>query len=137
MADAVQKGFNIGDDFMSDVAKNAHTDLLNSSDPAVKYFANTLDVLPKQPRDVSPPVDWLGLEMERFGSVKTPAGTHLGCIERGFDGLWCITPSQEGLVGVSAKAKTQTDARCYLAILLTSLARVTVEDKDRSIRLVS
>ena len=37
---------------------------------------------------------------------------------------------------VSAKARSQTDARCYLAILLTRPARVTVEGKDRSLRIV-
>ena len=37
---------------------------------------------------------------------------------------------------VSAKAKSLMDARCYLAILLTRPARVTVEGKDRSLRIV-
>ena len=93
LANAVQGRFQIGDDFIEDVARNAYGHLLNSSDPAVRYFASTLDVLPTQPRDLIPPVEWLGSERERFGSVKTPAGTHLGFIERGLDRLWYITPS--------------------------------------------
>ena len=37
---------------------------------------------------------------------------------------------------VAAKATTQTDARCYLAKLLTKAAWVSVGDKDCSVRLV-
>ena len=136
LADAVQKGFNIGDDFMARLALNAYKTLLEAVDPAVGYFASSLDVLPKQPRDVIACVEWLGPEKERDGSVNTPAGTVLGFIERGPDRLWYITPSQEGLVRVSAKARSQTDARCYLAILLTRPARVTVEGEHRALRIV-
>ena len=133
LADAVQKVFNIGDELIANLARNAYETLRKDSDPAVRYFASTLDVLPKQPRDVIPCVEWRGPEKEGKGSVKTPAGTDLGIIERGLDGLWYITPSQ---VRVSAKAKSLMDARCYLAILLTRPARVTVEGKDRSLRIV-
>ena len=134
LADAVQKGFNIGDDFMANVAGNAYGALLKATDPAVRYFANTLDVLPRQPRDVIPCVDWLGPEKERYGSVSTPAGTGLGFIERGLDGLWYVTPLRGRLVAV--KTRRQTDARCYLAILLSRLAQVTVEGEGRSLRIV-
>lgn len=136
LANAVQKGFNIGDNLMADVVSNAYRSLLEVADPAVRYFASTLDVLPKQPRDVIPCVEWLGPESQRNGSVSTPAGTDLGLIERGQDGLWYITPLREGLVTVSAKASSQTDARCYLATLLTRPARVTVEGEDRFLRIV-
>ena len=136
LADAVQKGFKIGDDFMANVAGNAYGTLLKATDPAVRYFANTLDVLPRQPRDVIPCVKWLGPEKERRGAVETPAGTGLGFIERGLDGLWYITPLQSGLVAVSAKARSQTDARCYLANLLTRPARVAVDSECRSLRIV-
>ena len=136
LADAIQKGFNIGDDFMANVARNAYATLLEAADPAVRYFANTLDVLPRQPRDVVPCVEWLGTEKERNGSVKTPAGTVLGFIERGPDGLWYIEPLEEGAVRVPLKAVSQTDARCYLAILLTRPARVTAEGEDQCLRLV-
>ena len=136
LAEAAQKGFAIGDDFMANVARNAYGTLLKATDPAVRYFANTLDVLPRQPRDVIPCVEWLGPEKERYGSVSTPAGTGLGFIERGLDGLWYVTPLREGLVAVSAKARSQTDARCYLAILLSRPAQVTVEVEGRSLRIV-
>ena len=133
LADAFKKGFNIGDDFMANLALNAYGTLLKAADPAVSYFASTLNVLPPQPRDVIPCVEWLGPEGERFGSVKTPAGTNLGFIERSLDGLWHIDPL---LVSVSAKARSQTDARCYLASLLTSPAQVSVGGKNRSLRIV-
>ena len=136
LADAVQNGFNIGDDFLANLARNAYETLLKAADPAVKYFASTLDVLPKQSRDVIPCVEWLGPEKVRKGSVKTPAGTNLGFIERGLDGLWYITPLREGRVRVAAKAKTPTDARCYLGILLTRPAKVTVEGEGRPLRIV-
>ena len=136
LADAVQKGFNIGDNFMANLVRGAYKTLLEAADPAVRYFASTLDVLPKQPRDVIPCVEWLGPEKVRSGFISTPAGTDLGVIERGQDGLWYITPLQEGLVTVSAKASSQTDARCYLATLLTRSARVTVEGQARSLRVV-
>ena len=136
LIEAVQKGFNIGDDFMANVARNACRTLLDSADPAVRYFVSTLAVLPKQPRDVVPCVEWLGPEKNRKGSVKTPAGTNLGFIERGLDGLWDIIPLRDGLVRVSAKARSQTDARCYLGILLTRPAKVTIGGEDRSLRMV-
>ena len=136
LVDAVQKGFSIGDDFMAKVAGNAYGTLLKATDPAVRYFANTLDVLPRQPRDVIPCVEWLGPEKERYGSVSTPAGTGLGFIERGLDGLWDVTPLREGLVAVSVKTRSQTDARCYLAILLSRPAQVTVEGEGCSLRIV-
>ncbi len=136
LADAVQKGFNIGDDFMANVAGNAYRTLLKATDPAVRYFANTLDVLPSQPRDVIPCVKWLGPEKERRGVVETPGGTPLGFIDRAPDGLWYITPLREGLVSVSAKARSQTDARCYLATLLTRPSLVTVDGEGRSLQIV-
>ena len=133
LAEAVQEGFNIGNDFMANLTRNAYRTLLEATDPAVRYFASTLDVLPSQPRDVIPCVEWLGPEKERRGAVETPAGTPLGFIDRGLDGLWYITPL---LVGVSAKARSQTDARCYLAALLSSPALVTVDGEGRSLRIV-
>ena len=136
LAEAVQQGFNMGDDFIDIIARNSYKTLLEAADPAVRYFASTLDVLTRQPRDVIPDVEWLGPEKERSGSVKTPAGTALGFIERGPDGLWYITPLREGLVRVSAKAASQTDARCYLAILLSRPGRVIVRGEQRPVRIV-
>ena len=126
----------MGDDFIDKIARNAYKTLLEAADPAVRYFASTLDVLTRQPRDVIPDVEWLGPEKERSGSVETPAGTALGFIERGPDGLWYITPLREGLVTVSAKATSQTDARCYLAMLLSRPGRVIVRGEQRRVRIV-
>ena len=136
LACAVRDGFDIGDELMERIVRKAYGTLLEATDPAVKYFAGTLDVLPRQPREVIPCVEWLGPEKERRGCVKTPAGTVLGFIDRGPDGLWYIRPLGEGAVAVSAKAETQTDARCYLAALLSRPARATVEGEDRSLRIV-
>ena len=136
LADAVQRSFNIGDEFTANIARNAYDTLRSSSDLAVRYFANTLGVLPKQPRIVIPLVQWLGPEPGHSGSVTTPAGTPLGFIERGLDGLWYITPMVNGLVAVSAIAETQTDALSYLAKLLSRLVTVTVDGQVRSLRIV-
>ena len=135
MASAVKETFNIGDDYAQETTRRAYKELMESKDPAVRYFTATLDVLPKQPRDAIPEVDWVGPEKERVGKVSTPGGKVLGFIERGNDGLWYITPSRNGLVRVSAKAQTQTDARCYLAELLTRTARVIADDEVRQVRL--
>ena len=137
LASAFRDGFNIGDDFMANLTRNAYRTLRETRDLAVRYFASTLDVLPRQSRDAVPCVEWLGPEDYRSGSVHTPSGAPLGFIDRGPDGLWHITPLREGLVmSVSAKGKSQTDARCYLAALLTRPARIIVEGEDRLIRIV-
>ena len=136
LAAAVQKGFNIGDDFLVEVVSKAYSTLLEATDPAVRYFAGTLNILPRQSRDVIPCVEWLGPEKYRIGSVSTPAGTSLGFIRRGLDTLWYIEPLRPGAVSVSAKARNQTDARSYLAALLTRLAQVSVEGEDYQIRIV-
>ena len=136
MASAVKENFNIGDDYAQETTRTAYAELMESKDPAVRYFAATLDVLPKQSREAIPDVEWLGPEKERFGKVSTPGGMVLGFIERGSDSLWYITPSRNGLARVSAKAQTQTDARCYLADLLTRNARIIIGDEERQVRLV-
>ena len=136
LACAVQESFNIGDDFIANLTRNAYMTLLEAPDSAVRYFASTLDVLPRQPREVVPCVEWLGPERERHGCVRSPAGTDLGFIDRGPDGLWYVTPLRGGAVMVSAKANSQTDARCYLATLLSRLAKVTVNGECGPLRIV-
>ncbi len=136
LACAVQQDFNVGDDFMADLTRKAYMALLEVPDSAVRYFASTLDVLPRQSRGVIPCVEWLGPEKERSGCVKTTAGEVLGFIDRGLDGLWYITPLRDGAVTVSAKAASQTDARCYLATLLSRLAKVTLNADCRLLRIV-
>lgn len=136
MAAAVKADFKVGDAYAEKYTKTAYRKLTESSDPAVRYFANTLDVLPTQPRDVIPDVEWLGPEKERLGRVSAPDGTYLGSIERYLDGLWYIEPAQGGLGGVSAKARSQTDARCYLATLLSRPAKVKTDSGERDVRIV-
>ena len=134
LADAVQRGFGFDDDFMTSVTHKAYATLQRDADLAVSYLANTLDILPPQPMEVVPSVEWFGPEEERSGSVRTPAGTPLGFIERGLDGLWYITPLLTGRV--STKAKTQTDARSYLAAIQSRPVKVTVGVEERSLRIV-
>ncbi len=137
LANAVQQQFMIGDEFASGLVAKAHRELLEHSDPAVSYFAGRLDVLPRQPRDVTPPVEWIGTPVHQRGIVSAPSGAELGEIERRWDGLWNITPFQSGPVIVTAKAASQTDARCYLARLFTAVAEMTVNGEQRSFRIVA
>ena len=125
-----------GDEFMLEVLSKAFQELVNSTDPAVKYLAETLTVLPKQSRDAIPCVEWLGSEEYQAGLISTPGGDDLGFIQRRPDGLWNITPNRDGPVMVDPVAKNQTDARCYLATLLTRKARVIVGDEEKQLRIV-
>lgn len=136
LTDAVRRTFDIGDSFVSGVASDAYQVLLENPDPAVAYFARSLDVLPRQPRDTIPPVEWLGEEKYQRGIVSTPSGEFLGMIERGADNLWYITPSRPGLVMVAAKAAGQKDARSFLATLLSHEAKVWVQEEEHDLRLV-
>lgn len=136
LADAIENDFKIGDDFAEESIRKVYQALLESNDHAVKYFAFSLDVLPKQSRDVIPDVEWLGPESERRGKVITPGGTSLGIIERHVDGLWSITAFKSGPIRPSAKAETKTDALCYLASTMSRPAQMTVDGKRRSIRVV-
>lgn len=133
---AFKEGVATGDDLMLEILGKAYQELSKSKDPAVRYFAETLAVLPKQQRDAIPCVEWLGPEPLWSGTVSTPGGDGLGFINRRSDGTWAITPSRNGLVAVSEIAESQTDARCYLAELLTRAARVTVGDEERQLRIV-
>ena len=123
-------------DLISETLREAYQELRESKDPAVSYFAETLTILPKQQRDAKPCLEWLGPEPFRPGKVSTPGGNVLGFIYRRADRTWAITPSRNGPVAVSAIAKSQTDARCYLADLLTRAVRITVGDKERQLRIV-
>lgn len=136
LADAVRNNFDFGDPFMTEVIRSAYHMLLKSADPAVSYFARSLDVLPPQPREVIPPVEWLGEERYQRGIVSTPSGENLGVIERGPDGLWYVTPFRPGLVMISAKAESQTDARSYLATLLTEEIEIVIKGRKCALRIV-
>ena len=132
---AFKEGVATGDDFMVDILGKAYHTLSESRDPAVRYFAEILTVLPKQQREAIPCVEWLGPETHQAGTVSTPGGDDLGFIQRRPDGLWNITPSRNGLVMVTAIAESQTDARCHLADLLTRTARVIVGDEEKQLRI--
>ena len=119
MTEAVREGPKSDDTFMLRILREAYQELTSSTDPAVRYFAEILTVLPKQQRDAIPCVEWLGPETYQAGIVSTPGGEELGYIRRRTDGMWNITPNREGLVMVTAIAQSQTDARCHLADLLT------------------
>ena len=137
IATAFKEGLISGDNYISGFVTKAYQELLSSADPAVRYFTDILDILPKQPRDVIPCVEWLGPEKEIRGFVQTPAGTHLGEIERGYDRFWRIIPARDGLIKVAATAESQTDARCYLAALLTRPVQVTVDGQTETRRVVN
>ena len=125
------------DEFTLEIIRKTQTELENSSDPAVRYFAETLTVLPHQPRDATPRVEWLGPEKYQYGEVTTPAGDNLGFIRRRPDGLWNVEPTMSGPIMRAAITKTQTDARCFLAQLLTRPARVIANGKERTLRITA
>ena len=137
LADAVRSKFINGDDFANGLVVKAYRELLDSSDPAVSYFAGTLDVLPKQPRDVVTEVEWIDSPPQQRGFVNSPSGVTLGEIERRWDGLWNITSFRSGTGGVIAKAASQTDAQCFLAGLFSRVARIALNGEERSLRIVA
>ena len=136
MTKALREGEAPDDEFATGILRQVHQELTNSSDPAVKYFAQILTVLPRQPRDAKPCVEWLGSEKYQTGEVSTPGGDNLGFIFRRLDGLWDIQPMRNGPVTIAAIAATQTDARCFLADILTKPARATVNGNERELRIV-
>ena len=136
MTKASRKGEAPDDEFTLELLRKAHQELANSTDPAVKYFALILTVLPHQPRDAVPCVDWLGPEKYQTGDVSTPGGNHLGFIFRRPDGLWNIEPSRDGPVMISGVAETQTDAGCFLASILTKPTRATVNGNETNLRIM-
>ena len=133
---AFREGAAPDDDFILETLRKAHQELTNSTDPAVKYFEEILTVLPKQPRDAVPCVEWLGPETYQTGEVSTPGGDHLGFIYRRPDGLWYIEPGGDGRVMVPPIAQTQTDARCFLASILTRPTRTIVNGNETNLRIV-
>ena len=135
-AEAFQKDFKIGDEFMNSAARQAFETLAIATDPAVKYLACVLSVLSRQERDAKPCVEWLGPEQFVSGRVHTPGGTTLEHIQRGPDGIWDIIPATDGLVRISARASSQTDARCYLANTLTTLGRLKTNGAETELRIV-
>ena len=133
---AFSEGVANGDEFISGIINKAFQQLVTSTDPAVKYFAETLTVLPKQPKDAIPCVEWMGSEKYQVGLVSTPGGDELGYIHRRSDGLWNVTPERDDSVQLSAITETQTDARCYLATLFSRRTRLVVVGEEKWLRIV-
>lgn len=82
LAAAGRRQFKIGDEFANSMVVRAQQSLTQSVDPAVSYFGGTLDVLPRQPREVIPPVEWLSNPLHQREFANTPSGMTLG---RGLD----------------------------------------------------
>ena len=137
--EAITKALRLGgppdEEFTLEIIKKTHQELASSTDPAVKYFAEILTVLPHQPRDAVPCIEWLGPEEYQTGKVSTPAGDNLGFIFRRPDGLWNIEPAMNGPVMITDIAETQTDARSFLAEFLTRPVWVTVNGDERTLRI--
>ena len=136
LLEAVKEGFEIGDAIACKSMRMAYEQLLESKDPAVRYFASSLEVLPKQPREAIPEVEWLDQDEHRKGKVCTPGGADLGVVEKYVDGIWYVTRFEGGPPKPPAKAMAQTDALCYLAATMTRPAQVTADGEERNLRIV-
>ena len=137
LSTAVRGDFTLGDNYASEISRAVYKSLLEAKDPAVRYFASTLDVLPRQTREIIPELEWLESRGQRKALVFTPAGDTLGYIELGPHRLWYIIPMKSGAPDDDfAKAQSLTDARSYLGQILTRLAQVTVESKSFPLRVV-
>ena len=140
--EAFDRDFNIKeeDEFVTQTLRNAWDALLQSKDPAVRYYIVTLTDLPKgsQPRnpDTTPEVQWSNKD-QVAGAVLTPGGTPLGFIEKCADGRWEITPSEDGQVRVTDVAKSLAVAKAYLVNRLTRQVTVTVKGEKKQLRIVS
>ena len=133
---AAESQFDVGDDYSSSVVKAAHQSLLRASDPAVKYLANFLSVLPRQQRDILAEVLWLESVDSPRAQVTSPSGVCLGYIFRKWDGRWYIVPMLSGPLGPSVKAADETDAVAYLSTLLSKPALATVNGDERLLRVI-
>ncbi len=139
---AVRQDFAVrgGDEFVSQILRDAYADLSQSKDPAVLYFIRTLRYLPQGSQMRSPnavaEVEWLGQD-RTSGMVKTPAGTYLGFLEKYADGAWGIEPHEDGLVQISDIARTLTDAKAFLVNRLTRQVTTTIDGESRQLRIVT
>ena len=136
LTEAYRRDFAIGDKFMNSMLSQAYQSLTQSTDPAIRLLLARIDVLPTQPRDVIPLIEWSDPRQEQPGKVLTPGGTVLGYVQRTHDGIWNIFPFRVGAVSKFVRAKTQTDACSYLAQLLSETSKIKVNDEARTIRLV-
>ena len=139
---AVRQNFAVkaGDEFVAQTLRDAYADLSGSEDPAVLYFIHTLKYLPQGSQmrnpDAVSEVEWVNQEQTR-GIVNTPAGTHLGFIEKYADGSWGITPLVDGAIRVSDITRTLTDAKNYLVNRLTMQVTATINGESRQLRILT
>ena len=136
LTQAFQRDFELGDEFMNRMVSQAYQSLTQSSDPAIRYLLSRMDVLPTQPRDMIPPIEWSDPPKKQTGKVLTPGGAILGYVQRTQDGIWHIFPLRVGTASKFVRARSQTDARSYLAQLLSDTCKIKVNDEARTIRLV-
>lgn len=130
--DAVQSGFDLGDNSLNVDIYKAYRQLLQHEDPAVRYYADKCSVLQNQPRAIMPEVEWYN-QNDTSGRAHTPMGTTLGFVKRGFDGMWFATAAMNTY---RVRAQTLADARAYLGNQMSSSATVVVNDEIRQLRLV-
>ena len=136
LTQAYRRGFAIGDEFMNKMVSQAYQSLTQSPDPAIRFLISRIDVLPTQPRDVIPLIECSESQKEQIGKVLTPGGTVLGYVQRTQDGIWHIFPLRVGTGSKFVRAQSQTDARSYLAQLLSDTCKIKVNDETRTVRLV-
>ena len=136
LADAVHRDFKTSNEPANAATIKAYTSLLESKDPAVRYFASRLNVIPEQPKDIIPCVEWLGQEENTRGTVKSPGGTIIGWILRGPDGIWHTMLFRTGPVEEPARANSKTDALCYATNLMSRPAWVTTDGERHELRIV-
>ena len=113
---AVRNNFN-EDSYghMGDVLRIAYTKLLSSKDPAVKYRMDTFRYLEK---DSQAPLEGIDLEQclsqvnksKDFLEVCSPAGEHIGFLQRHFDGSW----SGDAIGGLRFVAWERNDAAWFM-----------------------
>ena len=139
LKEAVDKNFVLGkEEFVDELLREAYEELKKSEDPAMQYFLGRLSYLHKgsqrRNRDAVPDIQWSG-EGEYRGMVVTPAGTFLGFIEKFADGGCGITPSEPGLVRITAIAESVGDAKHYLVNRLTRMASCVIKGERKQLRL--
>ena len=136
---AVETDFAVIDDEEIRVMlRDVYRELRESEDPAVRYFAQSLSYLPldSQQRSpgVSPKMQWFS-DDQLAGAVLSPGGTGIGDVERGGDGGWAITPYDEGLVRVTAIARSLRDAKANLVNRMTRAVSCVVNGKRKQLRI--
>lgn len=140
LAEAVSKNFDIkdGNELIARVLKLAWEDLIQSKDPAVRYFIHKLTYLREgsQPQDPNaiPEVEWIREDL--YAKIDSPSGTCLGIVNKQADGAWGITPIEDGIVGVKAVAWKLKDAKNFLVNRLTSRVSVTVDGPQQTLRII-